>query len=137
MTLVPAPLAVARTAPTGAVVTAVTAAAGGGGVTLERSRDPGTHAPGIQVTYYWASRFGTKYDARVRLYQGDRLVGRILFLAGGTDAPAFFRTAPTPRRHTFRAVGTLLHRDGTVVDGSRERSDRVRWPVRVEPGQVT
>jgi hypothetical protein len=126
LALLPAPAVVAGTAATGT-----------GGVTLERSRDPGTHAPGIQIVYTWDHRFGAKYDALVRLYQGHRLVGRITFLAGWTDAPAFFRTASSPHRHAFRAVGKLLHSDGSVVRGSGERAGPKRWAVIVEPGQVT
>jgi hypothetical protein len=108
-----------------------------GVITMERARDPATHAPGILITYRWDSRFGRDFDARVRILQDRHLVGRITFLRGGSDAPAFFRTTATSRRHSFRAVGTLLHRNGTVVAGSTERSDRVRWRRVVQPGQIT
>lgn len=104
---------------------------------MARNHDPETHAPGIQIVYSWPARFDARYDARVRLYQDRRLVGRITFLAGWTDAPAFFRTDAAPTRHTLRAVGVLLHKDGSVVRGSREHSDRVRWRLTVAPGQIT
>jgi hypothetical protein len=110
---------------------------GAGAITLLRARDPQTRAPGILVTYAWDGRFDSRYDARVRLYQDRRLVGRIAFLRGWSKARAFFRTSSAPRRHTFRAVGLLRRPDGSVVAGSVERSDRVRWRVVVRPGQVT
>lgn len=106
------------------------------GVTLIRTRDPETHRPGILVTYRWEQRFDRRYDARIRLLQDGRLVGQLKFLRGWSHAPGFFRTQPTARLHGFRAVGVLLRRDGTVVTGSRERSARKDWRLRVEPGQI-
>jgi hypothetical protein len=112
-------------------------ASGGGRVVIEREHDPETQAPGIQITYRWDPEFGRRYDARVRLLQDGRLVGRITFLRGWSDAPAFFRTKSAPARHSFRAVGVLLRRSGAVVAGSTERSRGVRWRRTVEPGQIT
>ena len=116
--------------------TAVRAGTAAPGVSMVRAHDPETLAPGIQITYRWESRFDARYSAAVRLYEDGHLVGRIPFMRGWQKAPAFFRTSATSSRHTFRAVGVLLRRDGTVVVGSRERSVRKHWTVTVQPGQV-
>ena len=106
------------------------------GVTLTRTHDPETQAPGILVTYRWLARFDAKYTARVRLLQDGRLVGQIRFMPGWQKAPAFFRTSSSPSRHAFRATGVLLRRDGSVVEGSLERSLRMHWRRTVQPGQI-
>lgn len=119
------------------VVPVSNAYADAGRVTILRTHDPETHAPGILVTYSWDSRFARKFSARVRLLQDGRLVGRITFLPGWQSAPAFFRTTATPRLHTFQAVGALLHKDGSKVLGSTQRSPRKQWRAKVQPGQIT
>lgn len=108
----------------------------GGSITLFRSHDPETNAAGIQIVYRWDTRFGRRFAARVRLFEGQRLVGQIPFSRGWDRAPAFFRTSPSSRRHAFRAVGQLLRRDGTVVAAATERSDVKYWRRTVQPGQV-
>jgi hypothetical protein len=127
-------LATAVLAP--APVMASSGHAGTGQITLVRSHDPETQAAGIHIVYRWDVRFGRKYTASVRLFQDGILLGRIPFMPGWSKAPAFFRTSSAPSLHTFRAVGVLLHKDGTAVAGSRERSDRKHWRRTVQPGQI-
>lgn len=119
-----------------ALPTAAEPSTHGGSVTLVRSHDPETGAAGIEIVYRWDDRFGQRYAARVRLFQGRVLVGQIPFMPGWDRARAFFRTSASPTRHAFRAVGKLLRRDGTVVAGSTERSDVKYWQRTVRQGQV-
>ena len=129
-------LVVAAVAVAMALQTPVAVASGAGKVSLVRTHDPATHRPGILVTYSWDKEFGRNYGARVRLFQGQRLVGQIKFMRGWASAPAFFRTTASTAQHSFRAVGVLLRRNGAVVAGSTERSAAVWWRVSVQPGQV-
>jgi hypothetical protein len=105
-------------------------------ITIEQGTDEETGAAGIWVLYSWTG--GASGDGTVELYEDDRLVGRIPFLAGWeSPVPMFFRTAPATASHALRAVGMQLDATGRVDPSTVAESAMWSWPVDVAPGQVS